>query len=126
MEYPSYLIHYNKNHSKANGQFVSGDGDGDGVTNDHAHRSNSASKSEALAKAEKKIKVGKGLSLGSWGLTAASIGLASVGTKQTNVASLIAAAADISMFAVGLTLQDKGRREVAKIMNESGVKLIDS
>jgi hypothetical protein len=35
MSYPTYLIHYNKNHSKANGQFVSGDGDGDGVVNDH-------------------------------------------------------------------------------------------
>lgn len=35
----SYLIHYNKNHSKANGQFVSGDGDGDGISNDHAHKS---------------------------------------------------------------------------------------
>jgi hypothetical protein len=34
-----YLIHYNKNHSKANGQFVSGDGDGDGIVNDNAHRS---------------------------------------------------------------------------------------
>lgn len=32
-----YLIHYNKNHSKANGQFVSGDGDGDGIVNDHAN-----------------------------------------------------------------------------------------
>jgi hypothetical protein len=33
-----YLIHYNKNHSKANGQFVSGDGDGDGIANDHANQ----------------------------------------------------------------------------------------
>lgn len=43
MYYPDYLIHYNKNHSKANGQFVSGDGDGDGISNDHAHRSNNSS-----------------------------------------------------------------------------------
>lgn len=35
--YPSYLIHFNKNHSKANGQFVSGDGDGDGRGDEH-HR----------------------------------------------------------------------------------------
>ena len=34
----NYLIHYNKNHSKANGQFVSGDGDGDGMVNDNANR----------------------------------------------------------------------------------------
>lgn len=36
--YPSYLVHYNKNHSKANGQFVSGDGDGDGIVNDHKNQ----------------------------------------------------------------------------------------
>lgn len=35
----SYLVHFNKNHSKANGQFISGDGDSDGIVNDHAHRS---------------------------------------------------------------------------------------
>lgn len=34
----NYLCHYNKNHSKANGQFVSGDGDGDGIANDHANQ----------------------------------------------------------------------------------------
>jgi hypothetical protein len=30
-----FIMHYNKNHSKSNGQFVSGDGDGDGIANDH-------------------------------------------------------------------------------------------
>lgn len=35
----NYLVHFNKNHSKANGQFVSGDGDGDGIVDDHANRS---------------------------------------------------------------------------------------
>lgn len=30
MEYPSYLIHFNRNHSPKNGQFTNGDGDGDG------------------------------------------------------------------------------------------------
>ena len=34
----AYLIHYNKNHSAKNGQFISGDGDGDGIVNDHAHK----------------------------------------------------------------------------------------
>lgn len=34
MRYPSYLMHFNRNHGKKNGQFVSGDGDGDGVSND--------------------------------------------------------------------------------------------
>lgn len=38
MSYPTYLVHYNKNHSKANGQFVSGDGDGDGISNDHKNQ----------------------------------------------------------------------------------------
>lgn len=37
MAYPNYLIHYNKNHSKKNGQFISGDGDGDGTADEH-HR----------------------------------------------------------------------------------------
>lgn len=38
MQYPSYLIHFNRNHSSKNGQFTSGDGDGDGTRNDHSHR----------------------------------------------------------------------------------------
>ena len=38
MEYPSYLVHFNKNHSPKNGQFTFGDGDGDGTRNDHAHQ----------------------------------------------------------------------------------------
>lgn len=41
MAYSTYLIHYNKNHSKANGQFVSGDGDGDGIVNDNKNGKNS-------------------------------------------------------------------------------------
>lgn len=45
MSYPNYLIHYNKNHSKADGRFVSGDGDGDGIIND-----NSAKKDEKKAR----------------------------------------------------------------------------
>lgn len=43
MYHTTYLIHYNKNHSKANGQFVSGDGDGDGIVNDHANQRKSTS-----------------------------------------------------------------------------------
>ena len=37
----AYLIHYNKNHSPKNGQFVSGDGDGDGIVNDQHHKKES-------------------------------------------------------------------------------------
>lgn len=35
MSYPTYLIHFNKNHSSKNGRFISGDGDGDGIIDDH-------------------------------------------------------------------------------------------
>lgn len=31
----NYLMHFNKNHSKSNGQFISGDGDDDGIIDDH-------------------------------------------------------------------------------------------
>ena len=37
MYYPNYLVHFNKLHSKSNGQFISGDGDSDGVADEH-HR----------------------------------------------------------------------------------------
>ena len=40
----SYLIHFNKNHSAKNGQFVSGDGDGDGIVDDHGNRLNGRKK----------------------------------------------------------------------------------
>ena len=36
--YGDYLIHFNKNHSPKNGQFVSGDGDGDGIVDDHHYK----------------------------------------------------------------------------------------
>lgn len=37
MAYPSYLIHFNKNHDKL-GRFAIGDGDGDGIRDDHANQ----------------------------------------------------------------------------------------
>lgn len=37
MSYPSYLVHFNKNHDKK-GRFTYGDGDGDGKGNDHGRR----------------------------------------------------------------------------------------
>ena len=43
--YPDYLIHFNKNHSKANGQFVRGDGDGDGTGDEHHRYSKNGVKS---------------------------------------------------------------------------------
>lgn len=30
-----YLIHFNGNHSRRNGQFINGDGDNDGIVDDH-------------------------------------------------------------------------------------------
>ena len=35
MEYPDYLVHYNKNHDKRTGRFTFGDGNGDGVSPDY-------------------------------------------------------------------------------------------
>lgn len=34
--YPSYLIHFNRQHDPKTGKFIFGDGDGDGIANDHA------------------------------------------------------------------------------------------
>lgn len=34
MNYPDYLVHFNKNHSTKTGQFTEGDGDADGLTDD--------------------------------------------------------------------------------------------
>lgn len=56
MSYPTYLIHYNKNHSKANGQFVSGDGDGDGISNDHNNQKKQLTSAEKKAKERAQLK----------------------------------------------------------------------
>ena len=37
MGYPSYLVHFNKNHDKL-GRFAIGDGDGDGIRDDHSNQ----------------------------------------------------------------------------------------
>ena len=60
--YLDYLVHYNKNHSKANGQFVSGDGDGDGVVNDHANQKKQLTPEEKKRRAKRNawIAVGAG------------------------------------------------------------------
>lgn len=51
----SYLMHYNKNHSKANGQFTSGDGDGDGISDDHHNQSKFLNKDGSLTKYAKGV-----------------------------------------------------------------------
>lgn len=50
MSYPSYLIHFNKNHSSKNGQFISGDGDGDGEINDGKKKGQYSAKIENFHK----------------------------------------------------------------------------
>lgn len=73
--YPDYLVHYNKNHSKKNGQFVSGDGDGDGVVNDHANQKKQLTPEEQKKKHAKRnawIAVGAGVA-GTAALAAAMI-----------------------------------------------------
>ena len=46
MAYPNYLIHFNKLHSRKNGQFISGDGDGDGTADEHHRYSKNGVKSK--------------------------------------------------------------------------------
>lgn len=40
--YPSYLIHFNRQHDPKTGKFTFGDGDGDGVSNDHKNQDKSS------------------------------------------------------------------------------------
>ena len=54
MSYPSYLIHFNKNHSSSTGQFISGDGDGDGIVNDHKNQTNAKESAEKVKSLGKK------------------------------------------------------------------------
>lgn len=56
MEYPTYLIHFNKNHSPKNGQFTSGDGDGDNIRDDH----HNYSKNKVTSPDGRTIKVNRG------------------------------------------------------------------
>ena len=71
----NYLCHYNQNHSKKNGQFVSGDGDGDGITNDHANQNKKKSGWKNMSKGKKALAI-TGLAVGTAGLVVGSIGLA--------------------------------------------------
>jgi hypothetical protein len=88
----AYLIHYNKNHSKANGQFVSGDGDGDGIIDDHhnyarnkkrgvatstaskGHATSTTSKGKSGLTKKQKIAIGVGVGVG----VAAAAGTAAI------------------------------------------------
>lgn len=43
--YPSYLIHFNRQHDPKTGKFTYGDGDGDGVSNDHKNQKTTLNRS---------------------------------------------------------------------------------
>ena len=47
--YPTYLVHFNKNHDPKNGQFAEGDGDGDGIVDDRHYNSKFENRSEKYA-----------------------------------------------------------------------------
>ena len=59
MKYPSYLVHYNQNHSAKNGQFISGDGDGDGISNDHKNQKKTTARKTTAKKTTSKKKTTK-------------------------------------------------------------------
>lgn len=85
--YPTYLIHYNKNHSKKNGQFVSGDGDGDGRGDEH-HRYTktgyNTSNNGGLTSTEKSALKKAGIATGVVAGTVATIGAGKYGLKKLN------------------------------------------
>lgn len=125
----TYLVHYNKNHSKANGQFTSGDGDGDGITNDHANQRKSQSDRlrEATARAKKEKKVGTGLLLGSVGswLTGA-LGAAAIDAGVDHplayataiVGGVSAIGLDVAGTIVNTRANAKLKKEADKIIND--------
>lgn len=116
----NYLIHYNKNHSKSNGQFTSGDGDGDGITNDHANQRKSQSDRlrDATAKAKKEKKVGTGLligSVGSWLLSAVATAASDVDETPASAAvAIISGVSAIGLDVAGSIIYDKANRKLKK------------
>lgn len=105
MEYPTYLIHYNKNHSKANGQFVSGDGDGDGIANDHAHRSESGRSLPSRASARRSrnggiAMLGVGAGLGVVSKASHEIGEIS-GSVVASGVSMVTGCASVPLAVIG-------------------------
>lgn len=81
-----YLIHYNKNHSKSNGQFVSGDGDGDGQVNDHAQRSEGKQKKRIFSDTAR----GRALKRGLIATAAVHVGAMVIGTAIEKGADYVA------------------------------------
>lgn len=52
----NYLVHFNKNRSKATGQFISGDGDGDGIVDDHHNQPRTSSQRKASDLSDDELK----------------------------------------------------------------------
>lgn len=130
MYHTTYLIHYNKNHSKANGQFTSGDGDGDGIVNDHANqrksqsgRSNSDRLSGAIADAKRAKK--KGTILGWSGAGVATAGyLAAVagdssGNDALGWAGVVTSAAGLGLSTAGAIINAKANQRLKKEVNRT-------
>lgn len=111
--YPNYLIHYNKNHSKSNGQFTSGDGDGDGIANDHAHQKKTDRSIPSRAQSRKTrnsgirtLAIGAGLSAASTITSRLNKGVKDVTGDSSLIlsgASMVTAIAAIPVVATGLT-----------------------
>lgn len=126
MSYPTYLIHFNKNHSKANGQFVSGDGDGDGIANDHAHqrKKDTASRyAEAKARGGKKMGIGKGLVWGSVGGALATSLLSAAGESFDNDvlrgASYISGLSTVALTSIGSGMYASGKKAIREAANDA-------
>lgn len=116
-QYPNYLIHFNKNHSKANGQFVSGDGDGDGIANDHANdrkKKTAATYNEKIAKGQKRMRVGKGLSIGAAGAGAATGALSILAdafdSDAAAIGSWITGLGGIALLSIGSSTYASGKK----------------
>ena len=120
MYHTSYLIHYNKNHSKANGQFTSGDGDGDGIANDHANQRKSQSESGSRtlptrAQARRSRNTGIAMLGATAGLMSLSKVISSVSDDTAlSGAAMIASVAAVPLAAVGTVKTVKGAVNMGK------------
>lgn len=122
----AYLIHYNKNHSKSNGQFTSGDGDGDGIANDHANQRKERSSGQNLRNTidanKRKLRTGKGLIMGSIGLDAIALAAGTAWQDSPSplfaATALIAGAGSATMTIVGGVMASKASGEIKKAANK--------
>lgn len=122
----TYLMHFNKNHSKANGQFTSGDGDGDGIANDHANQRKERTAGQNLKSTinanKKKLRTGRGLLIGSMGLDAITIAAGTAWQETENPAlmatALIAGAGSATMTVVGGIMASNASREIKNAANK--------